>query len=121
MLLILEGRDSGLWSFGLNGQPGLSDEAVDEMGSVLVLDALSRFFTVAANWSTLLAARLPRGRLTCDQVPSAWLSSGAQVGQLDHGQPVVGVDELAHQRAGMGVQPVPDHDDRGLELVVREK
>ncbi len=38
---------------------------------------LSRLRTMPARWSTLVAARLPRLRLTCDHTPSVGLRSGA--------------------------------------------
>jgi hypothetical protein len=81
---------------------------------------LSRFLTTAASWSTSRAARLPRPFFRFAQTPSAGLRWGGVGGQPDHGQPVVmGVDERAHHGADVGVEVVPDQDDRGVQLVVR--
>ena len=54
------------------------------------------------------------------QTPSAGLRSGGVRGQPDHGQPVaVKFGEGAHHSADVGVEVVPDQDDRGTQLPVR--
>jgi len=45
-----------------------------------VLDALERFRTVSANWSTVQAVRLPRPLFTFGHTPLAWVTSGRQPG-----------------------------------------
>ena len=53
------------------------------------------------------------------QVPSPD-SARARSGQPHLGQPArMSLDEGAHHRADVGVQPVPDQDDRGLQFLVR--
>jgi hypothetical protein len=68
----------------------------------------------------LRAARLPGPFFIFAQTPSAGLRSGSIGGQPDHGQPVVmSVGECAHHGADVGVEVVPDQDDRGMQLLVR--
>ena len=80
---------------------------------------LSRFLTIAASWSTSRAARLPRPFFMFAQAPGG-VEVGGVAGQPDLGQPVrVGAGEGAHRGADVGIQVVPDQDDRGLQLPVR--
>ena len=80
---------------------------------------LSRFLTTAASWSTSRTARLPRPFFMFAQAPCGVELRGVG-GQPYLGQPVrVRADEPAHHGADVGVQVIPDQDERGLQLVMR--
>src|SRR5271157_2958325 len=80
---------------------------------------LSRFLMIAASWSTSRAARLPRPFFMFAQAPRS-VQLGGVGGQPYLGQPVrVRADEPPHRGADVGVQVIPDQDDRGVQLVVR--
>jgi hypothetical protein len=62
---------------------------------------LSRFPMVAASWSTVLAARLPRSFFMFAHAPD-WVELVGVAGQPDDGQPVrVRTGELAHQTSDL--------------------
>ena len=75
---------------------------------------------MASSWSRVAAAWLPR-LLFIDR-PGALdrVEVGGVAGQLYHGQPVLaGLGEGAHFLAAVGVEVVPDDDERGAQGVVR--
>ena len=80
---------------------------------------LSRFLTIAASWSASRAARLPRPFFIFAQTPGRVELRG--VGRQPYlGQPVrVRPDEPRHRGADVGVQVIPDQDDRGMQFLVR--
>ena len=81
---------------------------------------LSRFLTMAASWSTSRAARLPRPFFMVRPDALGRVEVRGVGGQPDLGQPVrMGAGERAHHGADVGVEVVPDQDDRGLQLLVR--
>ena len=81
---------------------------------------LSRFVMIAVSWPASLTARLPRPFFMFAQAPSTALRPGAQAGRRGPGQPVrASVDEGAHRGADVGVQVIPNQNDRGMPLVVR--
>src|ERR687897_2957865 len=105
----------GLW---IEGQAGLNAESLDELGSVL--DALEQ--PLGARGELVEGAGEQVAQVAFDMRPHAL--GGVELAgvgrQLDHGQPVgVRLAELAHGGADVGVQVVPDQDDRGGELKVR--
>jgi hypothetical protein len=64
-----------LYGGWVQGKAGLGEERLDEGGPVLV--RLSRFFMIAASWSTSRTVRLPRLAFMAAQAPSTGFSSGA--------------------------------------------
>jgi hypothetical protein len=80
---------------------------------------LSRFLMMTASWSTSRAARLPRPFFMADQAPDR-VELGSVGGQPHLGQPAgAGADQGVHRGADVGVQVIPDQDDRGLQFLVR--
>jgi hypothetical protein len=80
---------------------------------------LSRFLTIAASWSTLLG-EVAQAVLHVHPDALGGVEVRGVGGQLDDGQPVtVRLGEPAHRGADVGIQIVPDQDDRGMQLVVR--
>src|SRR5579872_5228923 len=82
--------------------------------------ALSRLRTRASSWPRVAAAWLPRPLFMTDQAPLDRVEVRSVAGQLHHGQPVLaGLGEGAHLAADVGVEPVPDEDERGVQGAMR--
>ena len=113
-------KDQGLRlrRFGFEGESGLGEESADKLGPVLdsrepVLDDGGQ---VADSGGGEVAQAVFHVR------PDTL--GGVEVrgvgGQLDDGQPVrMRAGERAHHSTDVGVEVVPDQDDRGMQLLVR--
>ena len=72
----------------------------------------------AVSWLMSCLMRLASDRFRLDQTRLDRVQFGCVSRQLEDRQPGAGGDQLAHRAAGVGVQAVPDQDDRAAELLV---
>ena len=115
----LKGQGLPLGWFGFEAESGLGEESVDQRGPVL--DALKPVLHDGG--------QLVRGAAAAEVAEAVFhvrpgtlgrVEVGGVGGQLDDCQPVgVRAGEGAHHGAEVGVQIVPDEDDRGFQLMVR--
>jgi hypothetical protein len=79
----------------------------------------SRVLTSAVRWAMSRLARLARDRFRCDPDRLDGVELGGAGGELEDRQPFAGCDDFAHCPADVGVQVVPDQDERPAGRLVR--
>jgi hypothetical protein len=100
------------------GQSGLGEEPADEGGPVL--DALEPALDDRGELVHVADSEVAQAVLHVRPGALGGVELGGVGGQPDLGQPVrVSADEPPHRGADVGVQVVPDQDDRGVQLLVR--
>ena len=103
---------------GFEGEASLGEEPVDERGPVL--DALEPVPGDGGELVDAAGGEVAQAVLHVRPDPFGGVEIGGVGGQPDHGQPVaVRLGERVHHGADVGVQVVPDQDDRGMQLLVR--
>ncbi len=108
----------GLRRSGFEGQSGLGEEPADELGPVL--DTLEPVPDDRGQLVDAAGGEVAQAVLHVRPDALGGIEIWGVGGQLDHGQPVaVRLGEPAHRGADVGIQIVPDQDDRGMQLVVR--